>query len=127
MVDSGTSTRIHCRLPHTHRRLPQPATVFLMNAFIVGISTAVADVARRTFDNDGSNHGTGFVVYLTCVMGVMMGVHVTLYETTGWGGGMLASKNQVRFASQRFFWTGVEDWSAEEARANTIGDAMLLA
>jgi len=98
-----------------------------MNAFIIGMSTAVADVARRKFDSDGANDSAGFFVYLACVIGVVFGIHVGLYELTGWGGGMLASKNQVRFASQRFFWTGVEDWSGEEnlAAREPVIEAML--
>jgi hypothetical protein len=80
-----------------------PHNAFLMNAFVYGMSTAIADLTRQI---SGLDTYPGFVLYLVVIMCLMYALHAFCFFSLGWGGGMLASPNQVECANMEFFVKG---------------------
>jgi hypothetical protein len=96
-----------------------------MNAVIIGLSTGVADVARRGLDSGGEATAGGFFLYVFVVMVTAFLLHTLFYIVLGWGGGMLANKGEIEEASWSFFWTG-SNTPADDSDATSTNSARLM-
>jgi hypothetical protein len=96
-----------------------PISAFTLNAVVYGLSTAIADLARRSIDVNGTNDGIGFIVYFVVIVSSMFGLHTLAYYTMGWGGGMLASPEQIKCANTDFFVNGNTEHCDEDGETKT--------
>lgn len=94
----------HCNSHYI--RWSVPKNVFIMNAIVYGLSSAVADYARREVDTHGVGDVTGFIIYLGVIMLALFGMHTGLFFLLGWGGAMLATPDQIMCANIEFFTQG---------------------
>jgi hypothetical protein len=82
-----------------------PFKAFFILSFIVAFSTTIGDVVRREIGIYDSDRALAYFLQFLIVFMIAISIHTTLFLLSAWGGGSLATKDQIEEANFKFYFT----------------------